>query len=95
MSSVTFIGGKQWSGHDGDAMSLRKLGEGGGVAFGQLHPCRQSARRLLPARRGERTRLGLTIGVRDVRAESAPAVAGIALGWEQTLDKLEAELRGR
>lgn len=45
------------------------------------------------ARRGQRTGLGLTIRVRHIGAHAAPAVAGIALGWEQTLDKLEAELR--
>lgn len=45
------------------------------------------------ARRGQRTRLGLTIQVSSVRPQAAPAVAGIAIGWEQTLDKLEAELQ--
>ena len=45
--------------------------------------------------RGQRTGLGLTIRASDIQAEAAPAVAGIALGWEQTLDKLEAELRRR
>lgn len=45
------------------------------------------------ARRGQRTQLALAIRVTDVRAEGAPALAGIAFGWEQTLDKLEAELR--
>jgi uncharacterized protein YndB with AHSA1/START domain/DNA-binding MarR family transcriptional regulator len=44
-------------------------------------------------RRGRVTQLRLTIRVSDVRAEAAPAVAGIAFGWEQTLDKLEAELQ--
>jgi uncharacterized protein YndB with AHSA1/START domain/DNA-binding transcriptional ArsR family regulator len=44
-------------------------------------------------RRGHATRLGLTIHVNNVRPEAAPAVAGIAFGWEQTLDKLEAEIR--
>jgi hypothetical protein len=33
--------------------------------------------------------------VSGVRAEAAPAVAGIQLGWEQTLDKLQAELQRR
>jgi uncharacterized protein YndB with AHSA1/START domain/DNA-binding transcriptional ArsR family regulator len=47
------------------------------------------------AQRGQRTRLALTIHVRDVQREAAPAVAGIALGWEQTLDKLNAQLRRR
>jgi uncharacterized protein YndB with AHSA1/START domain/DNA-binding transcriptional ArsR family regulator len=45
------------------------------------------------ARRGRVTQLRLTIRVSDVRAEAAPAVAGIAFGWEQILDKLEAELQ--
>jgi uncharacterized protein YndB with AHSA1/START domain/DNA-binding transcriptional ArsR family regulator len=43
--------------------------------------------------RGQRTRLRLAIRVSGIRPQAAPAVAGIALGWEQTLDKLEAELR--
>jgi uncharacterized protein YndB with AHSA1/START domain/DNA-binding transcriptional ArsR family regulator len=45
------------------------------------------------ARRRQGTRLRLTIHVTDVRAEAAPAVAGIAFGWPQALDKLDAELR--
>jgi uncharacterized protein YndB with AHSA1/START domain/DNA-binding transcriptional ArsR family regulator len=44
-------------------------------------------------RRGQATRLELTIRVSNVRAVAAPAVAGIAFGWEQTLDKLDAEMR--
>lgn len=47
------------------------------------------------AQRGQRTRLGLTINVSGVQSSAAPAVAGIALGWEQTLDKLTAQLRRR
>jgi uncharacterized protein YndB with AHSA1/START domain/DNA-binding transcriptional ArsR family regulator len=47
------------------------------------------------AHHGQRTRLGLTIRVSGVQPEAAPAVAGMALGWEQTLDKLEAELQRR
>jgi uncharacterized protein YndB with AHSA1/START domain/DNA-binding transcriptional ArsR family regulator len=47
------------------------------------------------AQRGQQTRLALTIHLSDVRDEAAPAVAGIALGWEQTLDKLKAQLRRR
>jgi hypothetical protein len=47
------------------------------------------------AQRGQRTRLALTIQVSDVPAQAAPALAGIALGWEQTLDKLEAQLQRR
>jgi uncharacterized protein YndB with AHSA1/START domain len=49
--------------------------------------------RLTP--RGQQTRLELTIHLSDVPAEAAPALAGIALGWEQTLDKLTAHLRRR
>jgi uncharacterized protein YndB with AHSA1/START domain/DNA-binding transcriptional ArsR family regulator len=45
------------------------------------------------ARRRQGTRLALIVDVSDVKAQAAPAVAGIAFGWEQTLDKLEAELR--
>jgi uncharacterized protein YndB with AHSA1/START domain len=44
-------------------------------------------------RRGQRTRLGLTIRVSDIQAQAAPALAGIPFGWEQTLDKLAAELQ--
>jgi uncharacterized protein YndB with AHSA1/START domain len=44
------------------------------------------------AQRGRQTRLALAIQVSDVPAEAAPAVAGIALGWEQILDKLQAQL---
>lgn len=47
------------------------------------------------AQRGKQTRLALTIQVSDVQAQAAPAVAGIALGWEQTLDKLETQLQRR
>jgi uncharacterized protein YndB with AHSA1/START domain/DNA-binding transcriptional ArsR family regulator len=47
------------------------------------------------AQRGQQTRLALTIHLSDVQDEAAPAVAGIALGWEQTLDKLNAQLRRR
>jgi uncharacterized protein YndB with AHSA1/START domain/DNA-binding transcriptional ArsR family regulator len=45
------------------------------------------------AQRRQQTRLTLTIHVSDVPREAAPAVAGIALGWDQTLDKLKARLR--
>ena len=47
------------------------------------------------ARRRQATSLALTTHVSEVRAQAAPAVAGIAFGWEQTLDKLDAELRRR
>ena len=66
----------------------------------ELAPLDQNGERLFSAvndvrlaRRGQRTRLALAIRVTDVRAQAASAVAGIAFGWEQTLDKLEAELR--
>jgi uncharacterized protein YndB with AHSA1/START domain len=45
--------------------------------------------------RGQQTRLTLTIQVSDVPREAASAIAGIPLGWEQTLDKLTAVLRRR
>jgi uncharacterized protein YndB with AHSA1/START domain len=44
------------------------------------------------AQRGQKTRLTLTIRASNVPREAAPAVAGIALGWEQALDKLRAQL---
>jgi uncharacterized protein YndB with AHSA1/START domain/DNA-binding transcriptional ArsR family regulator len=46
-------------------------------------------------RRERQTKLTLTIRLSDVPAQAAPAAAGIALGWEQTLDTLEAQLRSR
>jgi uncharacterized protein YndB with AHSA1/START domain len=45
--------------------------------------------------RGQQTRLALRIQLSDVPAEAAPAVAGIHLGWQQTLDKLAAHLHRR
>jgi uncharacterized protein YndB with AHSA1/START domain/DNA-binding transcriptional ArsR family regulator len=45
------------------------------------------------ARRGRRTKLRLTIRVTNIQFQGAPALAGIPFGWEQTLDKLEAELK--
>jgi uncharacterized protein YndB with AHSA1/START domain/DNA-binding transcriptional ArsR family regulator len=47
------------------------------------------------AQRGQKTRLTLTVRIRDVPRETAPAVAGIAIGWEQTLDKLRGLLQRR
>jgi uncharacterized protein YndB with AHSA1/START domain len=44
---------------------------------------------------GQATRLRLTIRVSGVQPQAAPAVAGIAIGWEQTLDELGAELQRR
>ena len=44
------------------------------------------------AARGQHTNLTLTIHLSDVPREAAHAVAGIGLGWEQTLDKLAAQL---
>jgi uncharacterized protein YndB with AHSA1/START domain/DNA-binding transcriptional ArsR family regulator len=67
---------------------LAPLDPSGEPLFSAVHEVRL-------ARRGQRTGLGLTIRASDIQAEAAPAVAGIALGWEQTLDKLEAELRRR
>jgi uncharacterized protein YndB with AHSA1/START domain/DNA-binding transcriptional ArsR family regulator len=45
------------------------------------------------ARRRQRTELRLTIRVSKIQIRAAPALAGIPFGWEQTLDKLEAELK--
>jgi uncharacterized protein YndB with AHSA1/START domain/DNA-binding transcriptional ArsR family regulator len=58
-------------------------------------PLFRAVHELRLAQRGQQTRLALTIQLRDVPPEAAPAVAGIALGWEQTLDKLTAHLRRR
>jgi uncharacterized protein YndB with AHSA1/START domain len=56
-------------------------------------PLFHAAHEVRLAQRGQKTRLALTIRVSDVPPEAAPAIAGIALGWEQTLDKLRAELQ--
>jgi uncharacterized protein YndB with AHSA1/START domain/DNA-binding MarR family transcriptional regulator len=47
------------------------------------------------ARRGRRTGFRLSIRVSGIQPQAAPALAGIPFGWEQTLDKLEAELKRR
>ena len=70
------------------SFELAPLGTGGEPLFRAVHDVRL-------AQRGQQTRLALTIHVSDVQREAAPAVAGITLGWEQTLDKLEAQLRHR
>jgi uncharacterized protein YndB with AHSA1/START domain/DNA-binding transcriptional ArsR family regulator len=57
------------------------LGPSGQPLFAAVHDMRLSGRR-------PRTVLRLTIDVRDVRPEAAPAVAGIGFGWEQLLDRL-------
>jgi uncharacterized protein YndB with AHSA1/START domain len=44
------------------------------------------------AERDAGTRLSLAIRVTAVTPEAAPALAGMRLGWQQTLSKLEAEL---
>jgi uncharacterized protein YndB with AHSA1/START domain/DNA-binding transcriptional ArsR family regulator len=67
------------------AFELAPTESGGEPLFSALHEVRLT-------RRGEQTRLRLAIRVSDVPALAAPAVAGIPFGWEQTLDKLEAEL---
>jgi uncharacterized protein YndB with AHSA1/START domain len=46
------------------------------------------------AERDTGTRLSLAIRVIAVTPEAAPALAGMRLGWQQTLSKLEAELAG-
>jgi uncharacterized protein YndB with AHSA1/START domain len=70
------------------SFELAPLGTSGKPLFRAIHEVRL-------AQRGQQTRLELTIHLSDVEAEAAPAVAGIPLGWEQTLDKLEAQLRRR
>jgi uncharacterized protein YndB with AHSA1/START domain len=64
---------------------LAPLAPGGKPLFSAVHE-------LELMRRGGRTMLRLKVRVRDVHARAAPAVAGIPIGWEQTLDKLAAEL---
>jgi uncharacterized protein YndB with AHSA1/START domain/DNA-binding transcriptional ArsR family regulator len=58
-------------------------------------PLFRAVHELRLAQRGQQTRLALTIHLSEVPADAAPAVAGIPLGWEQTLDKLTAQLRRR
>jgi uncharacterized protein YndB with AHSA1/START domain/DNA-binding HxlR family transcriptional regulator len=68
------------------SFELAPLDTGGEPLFRAVHRVRLAQRR-------QQTRLALTIRVSDVPREAARAVAGIALGWEQTLDKLNAQLR--
>jgi uncharacterized protein YndB with AHSA1/START domain len=70
------------------SFELAPLDAAGQPLFHAVHEVR-----LAP--RGQQTRLTLTIHLSDVPREAAPAIAGIALGWEQTLDKLKAQLRRR
>jgi uncharacterized protein YndB with AHSA1/START domain/DNA-binding transcriptional ArsR family regulator len=70
------------------SFELAPLDTAGEPLFHAVHEVR-----LAP--RGQRTRLALTIHLSDVPAQAAPAAAGIALGWEQTLDKLQAQLQLR
>lgn len=70
------------------SFELAPLDPNGKPLFSAIHEVRL-------ARRGQRTTLGLAIRVSDIQTRAAPAVAGITLGWEQTLDKLEAELQRR
>jgi uncharacterized protein YndB with AHSA1/START domain len=70
------------------SFELAPLDTSGEPLFRAVHEVRLAQRR-------QRTRLALTIQVSDVPAQAAPALAGIALGWEQTLDKLEAQLQRR
>jgi uncharacterized protein YndB with AHSA1/START domain/DNA-binding transcriptional ArsR family regulator len=70
------------------SFELAPLDPGGEPLFRAVHEVRL-------AQRAQQTRLTLTIHLSDVPSEAAPAAAGIALGWEQTLDKLTAQLRRR
>jgi uncharacterized protein YndB with AHSA1/START domain/DNA-binding transcriptional ArsR family regulator len=70
------------------SFELAPLDPRGQPLFRAVHEVRLSQRR-------KQTRLALTIHLSDVPAQAAPAAAGIALGWEQTLDKLQAQLQLR
>ena len=70
------------------SFELAPLDPNGKPLFSAIHELRL-------ARRGQRTTLELAIRVSDIQTPAAAAVAGITLGWEQTLDKLEAELQRR
>jgi uncharacterized protein YndB with AHSA1/START domain/DNA-binding transcriptional ArsR family regulator len=45
-------------------------------------------------RRGDGTKVTMSVDVRDVRPEAAPALAGMEPGWSQTLDRLVETLEG-
>jgi uncharacterized protein YndB with AHSA1/START domain/DNA-binding transcriptional ArsR family regulator len=68
------------------SFELAPLDPGGEPLFRAVHEVRI-------ARHRQQTRLTLTIHVSDVQAHAAPAIAGIALGWEQTLDNLAGQLQ--
>jgi uncharacterized protein YndB with AHSA1/START domain len=70
------------------SFDLAPLDTSGQPLFRAIHEVRL-------AQRGQQTTLALTIHLSDAPAEAAPAVAGIPLGWEQTLDKLKAHLQRR
>jgi uncharacterized protein YndB with AHSA1/START domain/DNA-binding transcriptional ArsR family regulator len=66
---------------------LAPLGPDGAPLFSATHELR------LEPRRG-RTRLTMTIRVSGESAAAGPALAGMRIGWGQSLDKLEAALGG-
>lgn len=66
---------------------LAPLDAGGTPLFSALHEVRI-------ARRGAGSRLSMAARVSHPRPEATPALAGMELGWRQTLDKLAAHLAG-
>ena len=70
------------------SFELAPLDPSGEPLFRAIHEVRLT-------QHGQQTRLALTIHLSNVPKKAAPAVAGIALGWGQTLDKLKAQLQRR
>jgi uncharacterized protein YndB with AHSA1/START domain/DNA-binding transcriptional ArsR family regulator len=59
---------------------------------GEGRPLFSAVHEVRIGRRGEGSRLTMSVEVRDVRPEAAPALAGMEPGWSQTLDRLVAML---
>ena len=69
------------------SFELAPLGPDDRPLFSSLHEVRIAPRR-------DGARLQMTARVDDVVPEAAPALAGMELGWTQTLDKLAGYLDG-
>jgi uncharacterized protein YndB with AHSA1/START domain len=65
------------------AFELAPVDAGGEPLFRARHTVRLE-------RAGERTVVHFRVHAADPRADAAPALAGLRIGWEQTLDKLAA-----
>jgi len=70
------------------SFELSPLDPAGRPLFSALHHLRLTER-------GPETSLSLTVRVADVTPSAAPALAGLRIGWQQLLDKLSRDVRGR